>query len=246
MPSETRRIEVRYIDAVGNHVETTLDRLDVDGVVRGHPVRIPRSSPGRRHYSGHFWSSTTQSHVRYESLLEMDRLLVADFAPDVEWIAAQPMWLSGLEGPKRRRHVPDLLIKHRGGSFTLVDVKPRAFLDVPKVAEVFGWTGGVCKARGWRYEVWSGEDPVLIANLRVLCLGRRSELVDDEATRAVVSAATRGMTIGEICDEAGLTGDGCRSALPAVLEQLWLSNWITDLRIPLSRASVIDWDGAEL
>jgi hypothetical protein len=40
--------------------------------------------------------------------VELNRLWLADFDPQVEWIASRPMWLSGLDGATGRRHVPDL------------------------------------------------------------------------------------------------------------------------------------------
>ncbi len=65
-----------------------------------------------------------QAHLVYESLLERDRFLLADFCPAVEWMAAQPFWMRGYDGPTFRCHVPDLLLQHRNGAFTVVDVKP--------------------------------------------------------------------------------------------------------------------------
>ncbi len=51
-------------------------------------------------------------------------------------------------------------------TYTEVDVKPQALVDEPAVAEVLACTGRLCAAKGWRYEVWSGENPVLLRNLR--------------------------------------------------------------------------------
>ncbi|MDT5127680.1 MAG: hypothetical protein QOH54_3324 [Mycobacterium sp.] len=70
-------------------------------VADGLPVRPIRSFAGQHHYPGLFWSVTTGKHVWYESLLERDRLLLADYDPDVIGIAAQPMWLVGWIGDLR-------------------------------------------------------------------------------------------------------------------------------------------------
>jgi hypothetical protein len=60
---------------------------------QGLPVRRFTSRKGQRHFSGLFWSVTAKSHLGYESLLERDRLLLADFDPEVVGIAAtQPLW----------------------------------------------------------------------------------------------------------------------------------------------------------
>lgn len=173
---------------------------DVDGdlVVRGMPARRIRSFTGQRHYPGLFWSATMAGHVWYESRLELERLWVADFDPDVAWIASQPMWLSGLDGATRRNHVPDFLLHRRDGTFVLVDVKPDKFARKPEVAAVFEWTARVAAVRGWRFEVWTGGDPVVLANLRTLAVGRRPDLVDHEALRAATAVGETGMSIGEI------------------------------------------------
>lgn len=52
-----------------------------------------------------FWSVTNRAHVLYESRLELDRLRLADYAPEVVRIAAQPMWLCGLN--EREDHAPE-------------------------------------------------------------------------------------------------------------------------------------------
>jgi hypothetical protein len=41
---------------------------------------------GQRNHLGLLWTSTTRSLVRYESLLERDRLWLADFDPSVRWV----------------------------------------------------------------------------------------------------------------------------------------------------------------
>ena len=154
--------EVRYVDAEGSPVATTVGALDAARVSRALPVRKVGSHSGQRHYSGLFWSATTGGHVPYESRLVLDRLWLADFDPAVRWIASQPMWLSGRDGTQLRRHVPDLLLIGDAGPPLLVDVKPKQFADQPQAAAVFEWTNRICQAKGWRYEVWTGGSPVSV------------------------------------------------------------------------------------
>lgn len=158
--------EVSYIADDGEPVTVNFDRVDAGRVVRGRPVRIPVSRADQRNYSGLYWSSTTQAHLVYESLLERDRLLLADFCPAVEWMAAQPFWMRGYDGSTFRRHVPDLLLQHRNGAFTVVDVKPERMLKTIKVIDVLKWTDRVCRERGWQYEVWSGTNATELSNVR--------------------------------------------------------------------------------
>ena len=108
-------IEAHYVSADRGAVSTTLGAVDSLRLVHGLPVRDIPSHAGQRHYPGLFWSATTRGHVWYESLLELDRLWLADFDPEVEWIASQPVWLVGLDGTTRRRHVPDLFLRSPRG-----------------------------------------------------------------------------------------------------------------------------------
>src|SRR6266851_8578128 len=125
LPSRQRasRIQVMYRAADGAAVDTTLDRVAAEDVVAGLPVREFRWYKGRRHYSGWYWSLTGQRLVAYESRLELARIMLADFEPDVTAIAAQPFRLAGPDGPRIRRHVPDLMLAGADGGMTVVDVK---------------------------------------------------------------------------------------------------------------------------
>jgi hypothetical protein len=124
--------QVSYVSADNESVATDLSGVDPTRVVRGLPVRIPVSRTGQRNYSGWYWSSTVQGHLVYESLLERDRLLLADFCPNVRWIAAQPFWVRGYDGSRFCRHVPDILLEYLDGSFTVVDVKAEQMLTAPR------------------------------------------------------------------------------------------------------------------
>ena len=106
----TSEVEVRYGQDSGVLVATTLAAVDRHRRSRGLPIRKVRSHPRRRHYSGMFWSAPNRAHVLYESRLEPNRLWLADYAPEVVRISAQPMWLCGLDGKTMRRHVPDRLL----------------------------------------------------------------------------------------------------------------------------------------
>jgi hypothetical protein len=138
---------VRYRCADGEFAESRLDRVRVDRLISGLPVREFRWFRGRRFYSGWYWSATAKRLVAYESRLELARILLADFDRSVVGIAAQPFQLVGDDGGRTRRHVPDLLLLHESGAVTVVDVKPRHRLSDQEVAAVFGWTERVVSAR---------------------------------------------------------------------------------------------------
>ena len=51
-------------------------------------------------------------------------IVLADRDPDVVAMAAQQVWLAGIDGGRVRRHVPDLLLAiYRDGRLAFVDVK---------------------------------------------------------------------------------------------------------------------------
>ena len=82
--------ELRFLDADDKWVSTDLGKAVGADVVRGQPVRSFPTYRGQRNYPGLLWCATIRTLVGYESLLERDRLWLADFDPEVRWIASQP------------------------------------------------------------------------------------------------------------------------------------------------------------
>ncbi|WP_198144755.1 TnsA-like heteromeric transposase endonuclease subunit [Nesterenkonia jeotgali] len=206
----------------GEEVSTTLGEVDQFRLSKALPVRKFQAHKKQRHYSGLFWSATTRHHVPYESRLELDRLWLADFDSSVAWIASQPMWLTGIDNGALRRHVPDFLLTHVDDSVTVVDVKPREFALRPKAAEVFAWTQELCTTRGWKYEVWHGGDPTVLANIKFVSAARRKHLHPFET--AWIS-----------------TGSPPETEHPAdsdVLYDLWSGQRPTELDVPLSHSQL--------
>lgn len=171
----------------------------------------------------------------YESLLERDRVLLADFDPTVTGIASQPFcWLSGLDDGVRRRHAPDYLLTCHDGPVVVVDVKPARMCKEPEVSAVLEWTGLLCHSRGWRYEVFHGGEPVVMANLRFLAQGRRSMFVDEECVSAVAAAGRSGMTLGQV--EARVSGFDPLDVRASALALLWRRAWATYMSRPCHAA----------
>jgi hypothetical protein len=67
--SPVSKIEVRF-RRVSGITTCSLDRLSVDEVLAGCPVRAFRWFRGRRFYSGWYWSATMRGLVAYKSRLE--------------------------------------------------------------------------------------------------------------------------------------------------------------------------------
>lgn len=66
----------------------------------------------------------------------------------------------------------------------------------------FAWTARLCREKGWQYEVWTGGDPGVLANIRFIAVGRRMSLIDQEYVNAVAAFAASGMSLGEVEDAA--------------------------------------------
>jgi hypothetical protein len=226
-------VEVRYRQADGEFVQTMLDRVVVAEVAAGLPVRDFRWYKGRRHYSGWYYATTGGRLVAYESRLELARVLLADFARDVVGIAAQPFQLTGDDGDRSRRHVPDLLLVHADGLVTVVDVKPAERAEEAKFVEQFAWMRRLCSLRGWAFEVWVGADPVFVENVRFLAGYRRQQVVESRLFPEVLASARTQRTIGGI--EKALSERHCVDLLrPALLHLVWSGALAADLSRPLS------------
>lgn len=174
----------------------------------------------------------------YESRLELARLLLADFDPDVVGVWAQPCRLEVTVDGVVRRHVPDFLLTTSSGEVAVVNVKPARRLADPKIAEALAWPGGLFTGHGWRYEVWSGCEPVVLENVRFLAGYRRPGIVDEDLVGRAWQEVRDGETLGEV--ERRLAGDAPGwTVRPALLALLWRHRLTTDLSRPLSGDAIL-------
>jgi hypothetical protein len=229
-------VSVRYADeSVGETSFADVRASAFDGSV---PWREVRSVHGQPHFSGSYASATTGGHVVYESRLELARLLLADFDPDVVGIFAQPFWLRARVGDRVRRHVPDFLLFMRRGTVRVVNVKPAERLADPKVAAALAWPGALVQQHGWQYEIWSGADPVLVENVRFLAGYRRFGVVGaTEIERAWDSV--RDADPLAVAERTVAGGRARHEARPALMALLWSRRLSTDLTRPLSGESIL-------
>ena len=179
--------------------------------------------------------------VGYESLLERDCVMTADQDPEVSGIASQPFWLQGLlDDGTPVRHVPDYLLAHRDGSWTVVDVKPARLAEQPEVGKVLSWTGKVAAERGWNYQVWSGAPSVRLGNLHFLAQGRRPHLVLPEIVTAIPATARPGISLVALQDEVAVNGRWREAEVrSALLSCLWFGTVVVDLDRPLTNTSTV-------
>lgn len=121
-----------------------------------------------------------------------------------------------------------------------MDVKPEVFARHPEVRAVFDWTARLCDAKGWRYEVWTGADPVHLANVRWLGGARRRDLIDEATLAAVLAGPRAASTITELCEAAS------REAASSLVRRvvmflLWSHVLEADLTQVLDAASPVAW-----
>ena len=80
----------------------------------------------------------------------------------------------------------------------MVNVKPAGKLAEPRIAEALAWPGQLIEGHGWQYEIWSGADPVLLANLRFVAGYRRPGLLPEGLLEDVLAVVRPGDTIGGV------------------------------------------------
>jgi hypothetical protein len=169
------------------------------------PIRTAPNYKGQRNYTGEWWCATTERHVAYESRVERDFLMSADFDSDVVGIAVQPFTFRFFANSgSLREHTPDVFLRHRNGDATVVDVRPDARID-NDAKEAFEASRRLCDEVGWSY-CRIGEQPsIRAANLRWLA-GYRNvrNRMASVATSLIAELQTVGpMTISALASAAG-------------------------------------------
>jgi hypothetical protein len=234
--SDTR---VEWRTDTGAH-DAPLTELGARSLRSATPWRTVRSFRGRPHYAGWYWSATTKGFVTYESRLELSCLLLADQNESVTWIVSQPFLLTGADPDlgRRRRHVPDFAFIDRHDAVTVTNVKPLDRLSDERVRSALDWAGTTLAERGWRHEIWTGVDPVRLANVRFLSSYRIADRCSVDALRLVRSTAVEPMSVGEL---EGRCVHALPAALvrPALLHQIWMGSLVVDLGQPLDRHSQV-------
>ncbi|WP_447946282.1 TnsA-like heteromeric transposase endonuclease subunit [Microbacterium lacticum] len=238
MTTATAVVQIRQRDE--SVTVEQLQSLTLGSLDEAIPWRRFRSYRGQRHYSGSYWSATMGSLVGYESRLELANLLCEDFDPTTVWILSQPFLLEGLDGSRKRRHVPDYLVERIGGRACVIDVKPAELLADPKIAAALKWSALMIESIGWEYVVLSEPEPVRLGNIRFLAGYRRAFQFVPVEVEAVRLAIQEPMTIGQACR---LSADQLTEpdyARGVVLHLLWTGRLMTDLSVPLASTAILE------
>lgn len=230
---------MRYCNVVGDEVTTTWDLARAHDIVDGLPVRIPPSYRRQRSYPGLFWASTHRRMLVYESLLELDRLWLADFDSTVERIATQPFEVRSGDDHSAFKHVPDIMLVGADNTVTVIDVKPEGFISRPAVKAQFDRTRGLCQTKGWNYEVFTGGNPVELRNIRALAIGRHRDRIPPKHIQDALGAlSSRSAALG---DAIARRPASCEESMwrVAVLSCIWFGEVVADLRVPLSAGTIL-------
>jgi hypothetical protein len=172
--------------------------------------------------------------IRYESRLELSRLLLLDFDTDVKAVSAQPFRLHFLQAAPKRSHVPDFFVQLANGRERVIDVKPARRLFDPMTRTAFAATQEACAVTGWDYKVLSEADPVMLANVRWLAGFRRPMSDSDLATR-LLEVCYRPTPIGHV----NLPGVSQVLVRPMLFRLLWIHALSADLTQPLTNATIV-------
>lgn len=181
----------------------------------------------------------SRTRAAYKSLLELDRLWLADFDPAIVGICTPPFQIAGRDRGGLRAHVPDLLLVHSNRSVRVVDVEPPAFLENPRVRAQFEWTREPCRGTGWSYEVFTGGDPIVLRNLKLLAVGRRPDrLPDGDLAEARARLGDEGVPLGKVLARKPLTCDETAWRV-AVFALVWSGEVKINLRRPLNSETIL-------
>lgn len=176
---------IDYRPAEGELVaQISVDELWSVPLEKCAPVRKAPSYKGQKNFTGEWWCSTTESHISFESWVERDYLIAADFDPYIVGISVQPFTFRFFSAAgKQREHTPDVFLRTRSGDGVVVDVRPDRLVD-DEAREAFDSTVEVCGRAGWTYRRAGEQPPIRAANLRWLAgyrnpRNRRQDVVTD-------------------------------------------------------------------
>jgi hypothetical protein len=230
---------VAYRPAANEELSVSAKRSIPAALFDAAPWRTFRWYRGQRHYSGTYWSATECRHVIYESRLELEALLIADFDATVRRIVAQPFRLRAEVNGRLHEHTLDFLLAQDDAPL-VIDVVRAERLAQPKVQFKCAWTRQIIQSLGWSYVVSSEQDPVWIGNVRFLAGYRRDWLVNRGAVDELRARAEGlvGKAISEA--ESQITSHPQPLVRSALFHLLWRHEFSVDLTQPLSCSTVLE------
>lgn len=205
------------------------------------PMRAPAVHKNTRCKPGLQYVKSVAALVSYESLIEAQFLMLADWR-GLAWVLPQPMIVSFGADSVPAIHIPDFLLCDANGVQRLVDVcSPRA-LESTRRQNSYAATAEFCTQVGWTYEVFTGLESATAKNLGLLAHHATAHpLAVPLLDHVAKIAADRGeVCLGELI---ALATAHCRTmstlARAAVLSLLWSRRLLADLAVPLTDDSSV-------
>ena len=180
-------VSLRMAD--GGEASFPLRQVQGRQVIAAVPWRkraVPAARPTTRATSGR----RPGGHVIYESRLELARLLLADFDRDVTAIAAQPFLLQARVAGRLAGMCRTSCWRTRTSRCWWSTSSRPASSRTRGPPRRWPGRGGWSRRHGWEYEIWSGADPVLLANVRFLAGYRRPGLLPETLLDDVLGSGT--------------------------------------------------------
>lgn len=220
-----RTLRLTYVDPGGNR--STCAPAEAFGVAFEdcRPVRTFTSAKNQRHTPGLFWSATTGAHIPYESRLERDWLLEADFDPRVIGISTQPFRVDCLDPDGSWRHTPDIFLRMADGSGHVRDVKNSYAAGRTDAVVQRERTKALCRSIGWSYDLVTELPAVRVANLNWLSAYRRPVTIDTDLVELILRTVEVPSTVEEITDATGCP----EATLPLLFHLAWRQHIVFNL-----------------
>lgn len=189
--------------------------------------------------------------IDYESSLERDFVLLADWDHDVCAIVAQPLRLDFMDRTgRKRRYTPDFLVTRRDGARSLHEVKywndlKDNWLEFkPKFQHAIEW----CEQRQMTFHIETDRRirTTQLANIRLLRPYRSRDNEAPTIRKSLLDAAkqAKSTTIGALIETLGIT-----ESPAVVVTSLWsliaTESLTADLSKPLGPTSIISCNGVE-
>lgn len=201
-----------------------------------HAERVREGHQYQRQSNYHNWYAVaaTGSQVWCESLEERAAAALLDFAGDIIAIATQPVCFHLGDRPR----YPDMLVLHRDGTQTLIDVKVKARVTDHVLAQ-FEATAEACERIGWAYRVRTELPAQKRVNLEFLANFRHPVYAPSpELTHEVAPKFVPGWTFADLV--RAMPGANKAEARARALGFLWSRTLKFDLGERLSNDTVLD------
>lgn len=226
------------LDYAGQEVSVPQPELLALDLRELRPIRRFAAYQGQKRNPGLFWSVTKAGFVGYESRLEAQHLLAADFDPGVSWIVEQPFRVHfGGEGLPAS-HVPDFLLLGDGEVPEVLNVATPRRAAMPDIASRLAAMSRVCSELGWRHRVAiGGLAPARLLNLQFLAAARLEPPMTRELAPSLQAACVGGVR----WDEAERrTGEVSAIARPILAHLIWHRQLVAELDRPISSHTILE------